>query len=107
MIDTTGLNDYTDGKLQKVIAFAENHEKKDTLERCIKRLQKMKLEGSTPEEAQLDLYSDWAAYSLTFIYKRSENDYRPLIGGLIYHGPTGRNPLSVTLEDNNGWQLHT
>jgi len=104
MIDITGLIDSTNGKLQDILKFAENHPERASLEQCLKNLQN---KAGSSVDAKVELFADWAPYFLAFVFTRKLEDIRPLAGGIIYHGYTGINPMSVTLEPSNGWLIHT
>jgi len=103
MINTTGLIDNTDGKLQSILKFAENHPERASLERCLKRL----IEQASDLATAVELYSDWAPQSLSFVRRRLSDNKALIVGGLIYHGRTGVDPLSVSVDDGGGWGLHT
>jgi len=104
MIDTAGLIDSTNGKLQLMLKFAEDHSERSSLEQCLKNLQN---KAGSSADAKVELYADWAPYSITFVYTCKLEDIKPLVGGIIYHGYTGIDPMSVTLEPSKGWLIHT
>ena len=91
--------DKSNGKLEDVLAIARTHPAKKTLEHCFDVL------NSVRGDNQVTLYYDWAPLSLAFHIENTKRT-SSLSGGIIYHG-SGVDPLSVTLDPTDGWQVHT
>lgn len=102
--------DKSEGKLDEIKKFAENHPAKETLYRCLHSLNQKIINNPGYFGDVVELYSDWAPYSLSFVYRKEGESGARTVGGLIYHGKVngqGVENLSVTLDPNDGWQIHT
>ena len=98
--------DFTDGKLDEIKAFALKTGQMDQLNSVLKRLT-----DRESETTSVEVYTDFAPYSLYFVEKVS-GEFRSN-GGVIYHGPhdgfgSGSAPsFSVCLTPSQGWSIHT
>ena len=101
--------DNTNGKLDKILAFAATHPEKKSLEHCFSTLERIK-ENYGPKDVEILLYADWAQMSLGFSVFNEKINRSFLSGGIIFHGSIDNKPvqnLSVTLTPSSGWQVHT
>lgn len=104
------LIDKTEGKLDEIKAFAETHPAKESFYRCLNSLNQKIISNPDHFGDYIELYADWAPYSLNFVHRKKGEFGSRIVGGIIYHGKVDgkqANNLSVTLDPNEGWQIHT
>jgi len=101
------VEDQTHGNLEEIRQFAKGHPEEMSFYNSIDHL--CRIVANTDVYKKLLLYPDWAKYSLGFTMM-DNNDRPAFSGGLIYHGPVDgvfEETFSVSLNDSNGWQIHT
>jgi hypothetical protein len=102
------INDFSNGRLDEIQAFATTHGLSESYTKTYDRLERYSNEGD-----EVKLYSDFAPLSLYFEIFREGRFI--LNGGFIFHGPfdgygNGSAPtFSVCLEGERkaGWSIHT
>lgn len=99
------ITDNTNGKLKEIVDFADNNKLSVELWSTLSRFFRHMVNGNNVE-----LYPDFAPYSLTFAIKDNEGNLR-MNGGFIFHGKTnGSSPnFSVSLDGDTKphWSIHT
>lgn len=104
------LIDHTNGKLDEIKAFASKHPQGHTFQQCLDQLTRIAKNSGDHYGKKVLLFTDWAAYSLSFTFKHPDKDKPTLVGGIIYHGLVDDihpETYSVTLGEADGWQVHT
>jgi hypothetical protein len=104
------LVDKTGGALDKIKAFAAQHNK---LEQLTQELEYLANYGQS--ETQCLLYTDFAPHSLSFVMQRKHGDEWKFWfnGGLIFHsnhdgyGSGSAPTFSCCLNPTDGWSIHT
>ena len=102
------FNDYSDGRADEIAIFAKDHPEKDSLYDCLRTL--ARIAQNNDSYSEIDLYKDFAPYSLGFTVKGPDPSKNSFSGGLIYHGPVDgvyTETFSVSLNPTNSWQIHT
>jgi len=102
------INDFTNGKLAEIKAYATEHHLEESFNKTFARLERYSEKGN-----EVNLYSDFAPLSLYFEITR-EGQF-VLNGGFIFHGPHdgygngGAPTFSVCIEPEKqpGWSIHT
>ena len=107
--------DYSNGRLQEIQEFAKTTppEIEQTFNDSLDRLELMsKNRAWNGEKYEVILGADFAPMSLSFCI--AEEGKSPVMnGGLIFHGKhdghgNGSAPtFSVTVDESNGWRIHT
>ena len=83
-------------KLVQTKQFAQSRGLLPQLEAALERIGR---------NADAILYNDFAKYSFSFTVAKDGKFWYN--GGLIYHGPSQEETFTVTLNDGEGWQIHT
>ena len=102
------ITDLSNGRLDEIIAFANEHGLTESYEKTFARLERHSENG-----CQVKIYSDFAPLSLYFEITR--DGLFVLNGGFIFHGPHdgygngGAPTFSVCIEPEKqpGWSIHT
>lgn len=102
------ITDFSNGRLDEIIAFANEHGLTESYEKTFARLERHSQNG-----CQVKIYSDFAPLSLYFEITR--DGLFVLNGGFIFHGPHdgygngGAPTFSVCIEPEKqpGWSIHT
>jgi len=108
------IEDYTNGYLDEIKAFAKTHPNGESLTESLQALETI---CKNREWDAVQISKDFAPMSLYFqIVKNDEHTDTAncmLNGGIIYHGShdgfgSGSSPtLSVTMDKADGWRIHT
>jgi hypothetical protein len=93
--------------LEAVRKFADETNQRQQLEEKLTSLTRY-----LPDGWRVELYTDFAPYSFIWVEIRIEDNYRGMLGGLIYHGQIpnhggGYPTFSVCLTPTSGWSIHT
>jgi len=102
------ITDFSNGRLDEIIAFANEHGLTESYEKTFARLERHSHNG-----CQVKIYSDFAPLYLYFEITR--DGQLVLNGGFIFHGPHdgygngGAPTFSVCIdpEKQPGWSIHT